>query len=1583
MNKLGRLTAVILVLSLAAASLTGCGAGGSTPAEGSAFSPQESSEPQTYATQVPRSEDTSGEEELTRILAKKAQETEPGDSEIHLTAEDLVPQNKDYTVLIYMTGSNLESHYGSASKDILEMQKAAVDFTRTNLILFTGGSVRWNTNVPCTTNNVIDVSRGTEDWVVAQTEGNADMGSSYTLSAFLNFACEYYPADHYALIFWDHGAGPVWGYGSDELFGNDSLLLGEMKSAMENSPFDRNRKLDFVGFDACLMGNLECMNMWADYAEYYVGSEELEPGDGWDYTFLSAFNETFDPLVITGQIIDSYAAYYEDRRSDTFNPALTLACADLSRLGRVHTALSALSSNLGKTFNDQTFTDLAQSRASVLGMGVTRNADGEEGYSYDLADAGSLADAFAVLDPVNASALHASIDDCIVTSTTNLEDCSCVSLYFPARNKAQYRSMWSLLDLYSFNQEYSNLVSSYAGRWMKEGGEEMDLAAPELTENEILLPLTEDQADVITDAYYSILSARGDGTYSRFLSDCAINPDEEGVLHIPSDPVLFGFEAEDGTFSSVPVRQVSTGRSRDTYATGIINLMTDYNLTDGYCDSQRVDISFSMPHDGGNATIQNITGVSAGDPNGDRSTISISDYSYLQISYQDGRYPTVSDRGSILPYSDWNSSGTITWSTRMIDSTFRISSRPISQLKGDYICQIVLETATGERQGSDIIALTPERDYTSTIVMTKNGGMSVLLYEDHAEITAYEGSDETIKIPEQVEGLPVTVIARSAFSKLFLFDPSGFIPVKKVILPDTIQSIESEAFFNCLNLTDINLPDGLTSLGNMAFGKCRSLEEIDLPSSLTAIGTGAFMECRSLRRIALPANLTYLGESPFECCYSLSDITVPASCRACIFRDGVLYSSDGKVVIGSAAGSDRTEYTIQEGTERIAYGAFLGNKNIKTVHFPESLTVIGNAAFYGCNGLDVPHFPAALAKIGSYAFSGSHNKSDPWPDTAQVIHIGPNLLSIGTTPFSVFRERIYEVDPANPYYSAVDGCLTTKARDTILDLRNDRRDIITVPDGITVLDIGLLGFASRYYFIDPYEVYIPDTVKIILNPDTYICGSYGLFHCSRDSRAYEWVMSQDDYNWSSVTEPVRGTAETAVEGGTLTFELHDTFAALISYQGEDLPLTVPDTAEGLPVTVIGNGVDSILESGICEITLPDSVRTLNDHALEFNFYFGDVKLSLPASLEVIGNESISYSAEIEDLPDSVSYIGSDVFGRKCFANGFRLPSALDYLSPDAFDSTPYFRENENCSAYSVRDGVLYTADGTTLLLYPDSEAEAVIPENVTGIGEYAFASNTLLTSVSFPGSVRTIGSHAFNYCNSLTEINFSEGLNTIADYAFSYCSALTELSFPASLESIGQGAFLSCEELERVEFAEGLKLIDDRAFSDDPALLHFRLPDSLIRIGRQVFDDEYRGRHPDKIGALYIGAGLEQIGDSAFGTLPADSFEVSPSNRYYKSVDGFLTDASGGIFLICPPGRSGKVTVPDGIQRVEGWSFYDALNVTDIYIPESVTSIGAVLFRSSYYKDGESVENKVTIHCKKDSEAMRWAVDNWVDYKLY
>ena len=147
--------------------------------------------------------------------------------------------------MVYIIGSNLESQNGAASADIVEMVEAGVDTSKANVVLYTGGAASWATNISNSCNSVYELTESGFS-LAAKTEGPVNMGEASTLGDFLNFAYENYPAKHYGLICWDHGAGPVIGYGMDELYAGDGLSLAETEEAMKLSPFDKRNKLQFA-----------------------------------------------------------------------------------------------------------------------------------------------------------------------------------------------------------------------------------------------------------------------------------------------------------------------------------------------------------------------------------------------------------------------------------------------------------------------------------------------------------------------------------------------------------------------------------------------------------------------------------------------------------------------------------------------------------------------------------------------------------------------------------------------------------------------------------------------------------------------------------------------------------------------------------------------------------------------------------------------------------------------------------------------------------------------------------------------------------------------------------------------------------------------------------------------------------------------------------------------------------------------------------------------------------------------------------------------------------------------------------------
>ena len=108
-----------------------------------------------------------------------------------------------------------------------------------------------------------------------------------------------------------------------------------------------------------------------------------------------------------------------------------------------------------------------------------------------------------------------------------------------------------------------------------------------------------------------------------------------------------------------------------------------------------------------------------------------------------------------------------------------------------------------------------------------------------AAVTAYNGNETEVIIPQELKGHKVTIIGENAF-------------------------------YGCSSLTSVTIPDGVTSIGQRAFFGCSSLSSVTIPDSVTSIAHGAFMECSSLTSMTIPDSVESIGEEAFKGCSSLT-----------------------------------------------------------------------------------------------------------------------------------------------------------------------------------------------------------------------------------------------------------------------------------------------------------------------------------------------------------------------------------------------------------------------------------------------------------------------------------------------------------------------------------------------------------------------------------------------------------------------------------------------------------------------------------------------------------------------------------------
>ncbi len=205
--------------------------------------------------------------------------------------------------MFYLCGSDLESGHGFASENLREIsecltyeavggyfsgaQAGEAGMDAVNVVLETGGAEQWHAEdlgMDIRTDVLqrwrfrpgTELMQSNSAFELAQEVPLASMARPETLTDFIRWSVENYPAEKYALVLWDHGLGALKGIFIDELFGGEMMPLFDLKSALA----DCGVRLEAVVFDACLMANLETAYAIKDSADWMIASEEVVAGKG-------------------------------------------------------------------------------------------------------------------------------------------------------------------------------------------------------------------------------------------------------------------------------------------------------------------------------------------------------------------------------------------------------------------------------------------------------------------------------------------------------------------------------------------------------------------------------------------------------------------------------------------------------------------------------------------------------------------------------------------------------------------------------------------------------------------------------------------------------------------------------------------------------------------------------------------------------------------------------------------------------------------------------------------------------------------------------------------------------------------------------------------------------------------------------------------------------------------------------------------------------------------------------------------------------------------------------------------------------
>ena len=187
----------------------------------------------------------------------------------------------------------------------------------------------------------------------------------------------------------------------------------------------------------------------------------------------------------------------------------------------------------------------------------------------------------------------------------------------------------------------------------------------------------------------------------------------------------------------------------------------------------------------------------------------------------------------------------------------------------------------------------------------------------------------------------------------------------------------SQGDYNLEGAVKVVLPESITTIDEEAFWECESLTDITISKNVTEIGIGAFTGCKNLRINISPENKHYE------------------------MIENNLYTCGGETLLQYFTNSNVSSFDIPDTVTEIAECAFYKEPSLKSVSMPEGVEVIGKYAFFNCEALKDVHIPEGTEIIGESAFDLCDNITS--------INIPASVKEIGKRAFFTYGDKLKDI----------------------------------------------------------------------------------------------------------------------------------------------------------------------------------------------------------------------------------------------------------------------------------------------------------------------------------------------------------------------------------------------------------------------------------------------------------------------------------------------------------------------------------------------------------------------------------------------
>lgn len=598
---------------------------------------------------------------------------------------------------------------------------------------------------------------------------------------------------------------------------------------------------------------------------------------------------------------------------------------------------------------------------------------------------------------------------------------------------------------------------------------------------------------------------------------------------------------------------------------------------------------------------------------------------------------------------------------------------------------------------------------------------------------SYNGTALTngqLYIPSTVGTAPVTSISSAQSSK----------NIKKVIVPASVENINSYAFAECYNLeevvfeqTVIESEKGEISASSTTNGKFKKLNE------------GAFRNCTGLKEIILPSTTQILDRYAFYNCTALNNCPIPTGLEKIESRAFYQCSSLKEVIVSRPV--------------TMMYCAFASCTGLTKIEINAETTLSGEA-FSNCPAVEVLNVNSNITFTGYGNFLNLGLNCEN-----STLTFGENVTNI---PSDLFREMgirkiIFD-----------ENCKITQINEKAFYSCTLLKEV-----QFSNL-IESLGADALYNCNSLTRVKMPSNLTTVTEAFNSV---YNILRVDMDADINKWAQISFS---SEMANPINSNTSLYLNGELVTDETLNslTCSRIGSYAFEHYglfsTLTIPNC-----VTSIGTGAFKFCYNVTTlnyNANITDSLTSQNEIFMGLGsrqtscvVNIGDDVTCIPSSLFYCVSSLTSVT-----IGSSVELISSGAFQNTSLET-LIIPNGVKTIRRDAFYYCTKLKKVEICGNVQTVGGPIFT--GCKML------EEIIISSEVTTIGGYLFSSCTSLKEITIPSSVKTIESNAFRNCASLETVAFQDGITTLEADAFIQCPNLQSVYIPDTLTTATKTTF--------------------------------------------------------------------------------------------------------------------------------------------------------------------------------------------------